>query len=1002
MVMKTITQYFRNAILASLQGTIKYKDRLFVTISKEEVELGKLFASSYFEFSGEEVTLDEKEELKKEVIIALKTIVTEFLGGGNESDVLDEMTSILFLPARLYSSGNLRVTDERYPWIPREYLEPMIDEQIAIGTIQDYDDYFQVTTDERNQIDNWDKYLLYAKNLYKAVTRSKFSSDFIQHKGIKTDGKFYIFEDDTINSTTHLKQLYNDLLENVEPKLYSKITSGKIETSRCIKDKICKEKMEFHSGQMGGEYPLSPSQREAISCFQDIEEGEILAVNGPPGTGKTTLLQTIVANMYVNAALSQNDAPIIVATSTNNQAVTNIMESFAKINPIGINNLEQRWVSGVNNFAIYFPSQGKIAEAKKNGYQYATIQGGGFIEDVETEENRRQSREGLISEYEKYFDVDFVSIPEMVKQIHLKLKKVNSERIEAVSRIVKVQQILGDRTSGEYLQQLDLKIRNIEAELQELYLKKKEIEASGKQFIDRRNEWRSLYNELPWYMRVLRFIPCFKRRLFQWSYDNMKYEELEFMTRGMTVFEIEDAYNNKILLNDQIYIKVQEDIVDTENKKTQYSKQKEDLCKSIADIYIMFEKFYQYNVSLDKEELYKNVDIERLNNKLDTIRYVEFWLAVHYYEALWLSAEYPITDKQKGKNFEGVLDKMYRRLAMLTPCMVMTCFVLPKHFKAYDGNEKRNYYMYNYADLLVVDEAGQISPEIGVPAFAFAKRAVVVGDEQQIPPVWGITRALDIAMAISNDVIKTKEDFGLLETSGISCSCSSVMKVAALSCPFEKYGKGLFLSEHRRCYNEIIEYCNDLVYEGNLEPLRKSARADNSYVLKAYLPPMGYKNIESSVSQRYGTSRQNIVEAGEIVLWIEKNFPILYEKYKFHAENKGEEFKPKEILGIITPFKRQSILIKQIIRTKLSEYEKFVSVGTVHTFQGAERKVIIFSSVYGNTEGCFFINANKSLMNVAVSRAKDSFLVFGDRGCLRGGGKSAAELLKNKIQEEIC
>jgi superfamily I DNA and/or RNA helicase len=40
------------------------------------------------------------------------------------------------------------------------------------------------------------------------------------------------------------------------------------------------------------------------------------------------------------------------------------------------------------------------------------------------------------------------------------------------------------------------------------------------------------------------------------------------------------------------------------------------------------------------------------------------------------------------------------------------------------------------------------------------------------------------------------------------------------------------------------------------------------------------------------------------------------------------------------------------------------------------------------------INQSKNLMNVAVSRAKDSFLVFGDSGCLVGDEKTAAGLLK--------
>jgi len=84
-----------------------------------------------------------------------------------------------------------------------------------------------------------------------------------------------------------------------------------------------------------------------------------------------------------------------------------------------------------------------------------------------------------------------------------------------------------------------------------------------------------------------------------------------------------------------------------------------------------------------------------------------------------------------------------------------------------------------------------------------------------------------------------------------------------------------------------------------------------------------------------------------------------------------------------------------VIKKEIPDYAQFIDVGTVHTFQGAERKVIIFSSVYDNEDGCFFINKKKNLMNVAVSRTKDSFLVFGDSGCLIGNEKTEAGLLKD-------
>ena len=59
--------------------------------------------------------------------------------------------------------------------------------------------------------------------------------------------------------------------------------------------------------------------------------------------------------------------------------------------------------------------------------------------------------------------------------------------------------------------------------------------------------------------------------------------------------------------------------------------------------------------------------------------------------------------------------------------------------------------------------------------------------------------------------------------------------------------------------------------------------------------------------------------------------------------------------------------------------------------------MIIFSTVYGQRDGYYFIRNNKNLMNVAVSRAKDSFLVFGDvRGCVNE--KEADGLLRSKLE----
>ena len=123
------------------------------------------------------------------------------------------MTSVFFIPVKMNVKGELAPPDDKYPWIPREYLDPMVEPQIAVGKEKDYDVFLENSIDKKNQIELWSDYLEYSKEMYEAVTHSKFSDIYIGENRIETDGKFYIFFDDIVNATIHLKQVYNDLLE---------------------------------------------------------------------------------------------------------------------------------------------------------------------------------------------------------------------------------------------------------------------------------------------------------------------------------------------------------------------------------------------------------------------------------------------------------------------------------------------------------------------------------------------------------------------------------------------------------------------------------------------------------------------------------------------------------------------------------------------------------------------------------------------------------------------
>lgn len=71
----------------------------------------------------------------------------------------------------------------------------------------------------------------------------------------------------------------------------------------------------------------------------------------------------------------------------------------------------------------------------------------------------------------------------------------------------------------------------------------------------------------------------------------------------------------------------------------------------------------------------------------------------------------------------------------------------------------------------------------------------------------------------------------------------------------------------------------------------------------------------------------------------------------------------------------------------------------MHALQGAERKVIIFSQVYSRHADGQFIDSDPAMLNVAVSRAKDSFLVFGDLDVLSSAARGTPRRLLNDFLE---
>lgn len=732
---------------------------------------------SYIDFSGEdyqELTLEEWQDGKI-------TSIEQFWADNNKQDLdIDSLPvflipktlsrgiaglemeknfpfGILYIPALLSKRGELTPPQnkQKIPWIPRDVLCPFNLQKTAIGEWKKYPkEYFG-----EKDYESWANYSAAIKKFYELALDIAWESTTLKNR-LSTENALlevgdvtYMILDQTIEAKKAICDLYEKLEEENIPvvPLYQKLILGEPrseETPYLVTSIAC---MKEHVGQMGGEYPLSVSQRESVNHFHALLAGEVLAVSGPPGTGKTTLLQSIVADMLVSHALSKLLPPVIVAASTNNQAVTNVIDSFGKIPVIGIDvALEKRWVTKADSFAVYFPSNQALKKVQKKGYLCTDKLGGGSIEEIESEKNREAALELFLQSSSSYFQQSFKKkdIKRIISLIHEKLVQCTDAKNIVLGYLLEIQDETGGMPYLSYQKELQrqMKVCRVEAEKwnSELAIHQEEVKHCEQRFF----EWQQYCASIPWHIRFFsRFIRFFRTEIENRLRIYMSLDETEFW-RGKIVNR--EAVQQYCLQEKEristICLQLKKKARAAFDKEQEYRQKKEQLEHKVKVLVGFFDTLkeklaidiFYTPLQEDKEKWRKTiarkkkyveeVDVQGINELLDTtVRYLSFWLAVHYYEAKWLLDECKLSEKQQGCFFRNVQEKRFRRIAMLTPCMVMTFFKFPSIFTTQRSHEELASYLFNYIDLLIVDEAGQVSPEVALPSFALAKKALVGG-----------------------------------------------------------------------------------------------------------------------------------------------------------------------------------------------------------------------------------------------------------------------------------
>lgn len=264
---------------------------------------------------------------------------------------------------------------------------------------------------------------------------------------------------------------------------------------------------------------------------------------------------------------------------------------------------------------------------------------------------------------------------------------------------------------------------------------------------------------------------------------------------------------------------------------------------------------------------------------------------------------------------------------------------------------------------LIVDEAGQAVPQSAVGALIRCRRALIVGDPIQVPPVVtlpaGLTTTICRRFGVDPMVYNAPE--------------ASVQTLAdAASAYFTEFETdqgsrtvGAPLLVHRRCAEPMFSIANAVAYSG----LMVQAKSPGPSAIKEILGSSGWADVRGSAYDK----------------WCPAEGEYLLEMLRRLA---AADVAPD--LFVVTPF----VAVQDGLRRAVENDEPLAGwlkdprawaydrIGTIHTVQGREAEAVFFvlgAQMDDQLGARVWAGKQPNLLNVAVTRAKEVLYVIGAR-----------------------
>ena len=268
---------------------------------------------------------------------------------------------------------------------------------------------------------------------------------------------------------------------------------------------------------------------------------------------------------------------------------------------------------------------------------------------------------------------------------------------------------------------------------------------------------------------------------------------------------------------------------------------------------------------------------------------------------------------------------------------------------------------------LLVDEAGQATPQSVLPGLQRARQATIVGDPLQLEPICTAPQPIV-------DAMRTKQGIPAYLspcTASVQTIADGTMALGA-TIPSSRLGAGgtwtgLPLRVHKRCAEPMFRLSNDIAYAGQMvhggDPLAAMRSFEHPLERSTWFHVVGRPAWQGSRA-------------------IREEIDLLRDRLA-HLRDHGYFNATTSKVIVISPFANIQGQARKAVRDVLDKDQiNRVDVGTIHKFQGREADIVFL--VLGSQPGVRgrrsreWAGLTENMLNVAVSRARKRLFVIGN------------------------